>query len=61
MDLIHHIVIDNETVKITFNLHRLLGGNEQILATVIENRDNVAQLINHRKQNLEFGSLVVGL
>lgn len=60
-DLIHHIVIDNETVKITFNLHRLLGGNEQILATVIEKRDNVAQLVNHRKQNLEFGSLVVGL
>ena len=59
--LIHHIVIDNETVKITFNLHRLLGGNEQILATIIEKRDNVAQLVNHRKQNLEFGSLVVGL
>ena len=33
----------------------------RMLATIIENRDNVAQLINHRNQNLEFGSLVVGL
>ena len=40
---------------------RLLGGNEPILATVIEKRDNVAQLINHRKQNLAFASLVVSL
>jgi hypothetical protein len=60
-ELIHHIIIDNETVKITFNLQRLLGGNEQILATVIENRDNVAQLRNHRSQNLEFSSLMVSL
>ena len=60
-DLIHHIVIDNERVKITLCLHRLLGGNEPILATVIEKRDNVAQLINHRKQNLAFASLVVSL
>jgi hypothetical protein len=60
-DLIHHIVIDNETVRITLSLHRLLNGNEPILATIIEKRDNVAQLINHRKQNLVFASLVVSL
>ena len=60
-DLIHHIVIDNETVRITLCLHRLLNGNEPILATIIEKRDNVAQLINHRKQNLVFASLVVSL
>ena len=33
----------------------------RMLATVIEKRENVAQLVNHPKQNLEFGSLVVGL
>ena len=61
LELIHNIVIDNDTVKTTISLQRLLGGNEPILATVIEKRDNVAQLVNHRKQNLEFGSLVVRL
>ena len=61
LELIHNIVIDNDTVKTTISLQRLLGGNEPILATVIEKRDNVAQLINHRKQNLAFASLVVSL
>ena len=42
-------------------LYCLLGGNEPILATIIENRDNVAQLINHRKQNLTFDTLEVSL
>ena len=43
------------------HLYCLLGGNEPILATVIEKRDNVTQLINHRKQNLLFASLAVSL
>ena len=60
-DLIHHITIDNDTVKTTLSLHRLLGGNEPMLATVIEKRDNIAQLVNHRKQNLTFDTLEVSL
>ena len=61
LELIHNIVIDNETVKTTISLQRLLGGNEPILATVIEKRDNVAQLVNHRRQKLAFASLEISL
>ena len=60
-DLIHHITVNNEMVKIALSLHRLLDGNEPMLATIIEKRDNVAQLINHRKQNLTFDTLEVSL
>ena len=61
LELIHNIVIDNDTVKTTISLQRLLGGNEPILATVIEKRDNVAQLVNHRRQRLTFTSLEISL
>ena len=61
LELIHNIVIDNDTVKTTISLQRLLGGNEPILATVIEKRDNVAQLVNHRRQKLTFASLEISL
>lgn len=60
-ELINSIVIDNDTVRITLSLHRLLGGNEPILATIIEQRNNVAQLVNHRRQNFAFSSLAVSL
>ena len=56
-ELVHHIVMDNENVSITFNFHRLLSGHEPILATVIEKRQNIAQLIHHRCQKLTFSEL----
>ncbi len=57
-DLLHDIIcLSNNLVNITFNFHRLLSGHEPILATVIEKRQNIAQLIHHRCQKLTFSEL----
>ncbi|MBO5411686.1 MAG: recombinase family protein [Clostridia bacterium] len=58
-ELIHLITMDNNEIRITFNLQRLLDGIERIPATVIEVRNNIAHPNKHACQALEFCDLKV--
>ena len=58
-DLIRKVILTNDVVKVVLNLHRLLDSYEPINATIIEKRDNVAQLVHHRRINLDFHNLTV--
>ena len=53
-EIIHHITMDNNEIRITFNLQRLLDGFEPIPATVIEVRNHIAHPNKHDRQSLEF-------
>ena len=58
-ELIHVIIIDNDKIEITINLHRLLGGTEPMHATIIEKRDYIARPENHYRQTFAFSELSV--
>ena len=58
-ELIHVIIIDNDKIEITINLHRLLGGTEPMHATIIEKRDYIARTENHHRQTFAFSKLAV--
>ena len=58
-ELIHLITMDNNEIRITFNLQRLLDGFEPVPATVIEVRNYIAHPNKHDRQSLEFCELKV--
>lgn len=58
-ELVNVIVIDNDKIEITINLHRLLNGIEPMHITVIEKRDYIARTENHHRQTFAFSKLVV--
>ena len=60
-EIIHLITMDNNEIRITFNLQRLLDGIEPIPATVIETRNYIARPNEHKHQTFEFGELRVQL
>ena len=53
-ELLHIIVIDNDKIELTINLHRLLNGVEPMRATIIENRDAIARMWCHYRQIFAF-------
>lgn len=58
-ELLHIIVIDNDKIELTINLHRLINGVEPMRATIIENRDAVARMWCHHRQIFAFSELSV--
>ena len=58
-EIIHLITMDNNEIRITFNLQRLLDGIEPVHATVIEVRNYIAHPNKHDLQALEFSELKV--
>ena len=58
-ELVNVIVIDNDKIEITINLHRLLNGIEPMHITVIEKRDYIARPENHYRQTFAFSKLAV--
>ncbi len=58
-EIIHLITMDNNEIRITFNLQRLLDGFEPVPATVIEVRNYIAHPNKHDRQSLEFCELKV--
>ena len=60
-ELVRIITMDNDNIKITVNLQRLLDGIEPILITIIEKRDYIARKENHSRQTLTFTQLSVQL
>ena len=60
-ELVRIITMDNDNIKITINLQRLLDGIEPILITIIEKRDYIARKENHSRQTLTFTQLSVQL
>ncbi len=60
-EIIHLITMDNNEIRITFNLQRLLDCVEPIPATMIEARNHIAHPNKHDRQILEFSELSVQL
>ena len=58
-EIIHLITMDNNEIRITFNLQRLLDGFEPVPATVIKVRNYIAHPNKHDRQSLEFCDLKV--
>ena len=58
-EIIHLVSMDNNEIRITFNLQRLLDGIEPVHATVIEVRNYIAHPNKHDLQALEFSELKV--
>lgn len=59
ISLLRQVLIDNENVRITLNLHKLLNSEFPILATILEKRDAIALQRHWREQAMTFSELTV--
>ena len=59
ISLLRQVLIDNENIRITLNLHKLLNSEFPILATILEKRDAIALQRHWREQAMTFSELTV--
>ena len=59
ISLARKVLIDNETIRITLNLHKLLDSEFPIVATILEKRDAIALQKHWHEQALTFSELTV--